>query len=45
VVELDVNGLYAFAMTQLRIPKDKPKWICGIIDDIIDCTFITKLRF
>jgi hypothetical protein len=25
VVELDVNGLYAFAMTQLRIPKDKPK--------------------
>jgi hypothetical protein len=27
VVELDVNGLYAFAMTQLRIPKGKPKVI------------------
>jgi hypothetical protein len=26
-VELDVNGLYAFAMTQLQIPKDKSKVI------------------
>jgi hypothetical protein len=32
VVELDVNGLYAFDMKQLRIPKGKPKWI----DDIIE---------
>jgi hypothetical protein len=27
VVEVDVNGLYAFAMTQLRISKGKPKEI------------------
>jgi hypothetical protein len=32
ILELDVKGLYAFAMTQLRIPKGKLKWIDGIID-------------
>jgi hypothetical protein len=42
VVELDVNGLYAFTMTQLSIPKGKQKWINGIIDDVIDNTFIIK---
>jgi hypothetical protein len=26
VIELDVNELYAFAMTQLQPPKGKPKW-------------------
>jgi hypothetical protein len=44
IVELDVNGLYAFAMTQLQIPRGKPKVIIGIIDDIIDCTFIIKVE-
>jgi hypothetical protein len=32
-------------MTQLRIPKGKTKkWINGIIDDIMDCTFIIKVE-
>jgi hypothetical protein len=44
IVELDVNGLYAFAMTQLQIPKGKPKEINGIIDDIMNCTFIIKIE-
>jgi hypothetical protein len=44
VVELDVNGFYAYAMTQLRIPGVKPKWIDGIIDDILDYTFIIKVE-
>jgi hypothetical protein len=44
VVELDVNSLYAFAMTQLRIPNGKPKVFNGIIDDIIDCTLIIKVE-
>jgi hypothetical protein len=44
IVELDVNSLYAFVMTQLRIPNGKPKWINGIIDGIIDCTFISKVE-
>jgi hypothetical protein len=44
IVELDVNGLYAFAMTQLRIPKGKPKVFNGIIDDIMNCTFIIKVE-
>jgi hypothetical protein len=44
VVELDVNGLYAFAMTQLRIPKGKPKWIDGIIDDKMKNIFILKVE-
>jgi hypothetical protein len=42
VVELNVNGLYAYAMTQLRLPKGKPKVFNGIIDDIMNCTFIIK---
>jgi hypothetical protein len=42
VVELDVNGLYAFAMTQLRIPKGKPKWLD--VDNIMDYTFIIKVE-
>jgi hypothetical protein len=41
-VELDVNGLYAFAMSTLRIIKGKPKWIDG--DDIMDYTFIIKVE-
>jgi hypothetical protein len=44
IVELDVNGLYAFSMTQLRIPKGKPKWINGLFDDIMDYTFIIKVE-
>jgi hypothetical protein len=48
VVELDVNGLYAFAMTQLQIPKGKPKIINGLIDDLnginICCTFFIKVE-
>jgi hypothetical protein len=47
VVELDVNGLYAFAMTQLRIPKGKPKVMeifDGIVDDTRDNTFISKVE-
>jgi hypothetical protein len=43
VVELDVNGLYAFAMTQLQIPRGKPK-VMKIVDDIIDNTFIIKVE-
>jgi hypothetical protein len=31
-------------MTQLRIPKDKPKWIDGIIDDKITYTFIINVE-
>jgi hypothetical protein len=36
-------------MTQLRIPKGKPKWINGIIgdnniDDILDCMFIISVE-
>jgi hypothetical protein len=44
VGELDVNGLYAFAMTQLRIPKVKPKWMDRIIDDIMNNTFIINVE-
>jgi hypothetical protein len=50
IVELDVNGLYAYAMTQLKIPKGKPKWIDdnniknNNIDDILDYTFIIKIE-
>jgi hypothetical protein len=45
IVELDVNGLYAYARTQLRIPKGKPKkWINGIVSDILTCTFIIKVE-
>jgi hypothetical protein len=32
-VELDVNGLYVFEMTNLWILKGKLKLIDGIIDD------------
>jgi hypothetical protein len=44
-VELDVNGLLAFAMSNLRIPKCKPKVINdnNIIDDV-DNTFIIKFE-
>jgi hypothetical protein len=44
VVDLDVNGLYTFAMTQLRIPKGKPEVFNGIIDDIIGYTVIIKVE-
>jgi hypothetical protein len=47
IVELDVNGLYAFAMTQLQIPRGKPKVMeifDGVIDDILDNTFIIKVE-
>jgi hypothetical protein len=43
VVKLDVNGLYTFAMTQLQIPKGKPKVINRIINDVMDCTLIIKI--
>jgi hypothetical protein len=43
VVELEVTGLYAFAMTPLRIPKGKPKLIDGKADDIMNSTFIIKV--
>jgi hypothetical protein len=42
-VELDINGLYAFAMTKLRIPKGKPN-VIKIFDDIMDYTFIIKVE-
>jgi hypothetical protein len=42
VVELDVTGLYAFAMTQLRIPKGKPKEWNGEI--LTSYTFIIKVE-
>jgi hypothetical protein len=35
---------YMHAMTQLRIPKGKPKVLNGIIDDIIGCTFIITVE-
>jgi hypothetical protein len=44
VTELDANGLYAFAMTQLCIPKGKPKSINGLIDAILNNTFIIKVE-
>jgi hypothetical protein len=31
-------------MTQLPIPKGKPKWIDGIIDDMMNNTFIIKVE-
>jgi hypothetical protein len=34
--------VYIFAMTILRIPNGKPKWIEEIIDDIL--TFIIKIE-
>jgi hypothetical protein len=43
VVELDVNGLYAFAMTQLQIPEGKPK-VMEIVDDLLNNTFIIKVE-
>jgi hypothetical protein len=43
-VELDVNGLYGFAMTQLQIPKGKPKLI-ELFEDILDNTLKSKLRY
>jgi hypothetical protein len=39
-VELDIKGFHAFAMTQLPIPKGKPKWIDGIVDGIDTMTYI-----
>jgi hypothetical protein len=44
VVELDVNGLYPFAMTPLRIPNGKPMMIedSNIIDE--NNTFIIKVE-
>jgi hypothetical protein len=43
-VELDVNSLYAFAMTQLLVSKGKPKVINGIFDDRMNYTFIIKVE-
>jgi hypothetical protein len=43
MVELDVNGLYGYTMTQLEIPKGKPKEI-GIIGDSFTYTFIIKVE-
>jgi hypothetical protein len=43
-VKLAINGLYGFAMTQLWIPKVKPKeWVDGI--DIMTYTLLSKLRY
>jgi hypothetical protein len=44
IVEVDVNGLYAFAISNLRIPKGKPKWIDGKDDDRMNYTFIIKVE-